>query len=73
MWDKNGWGLVFFSWHRNKIGVIIRIINGVILERNWIGISGIGLSIIQFKIDPLNKAPVLSIIIGRIKNVSVSM
>lgn len=49
------------------------MISGMILEKKEIGISGIGVSTIQFKIDPPNSAPVLRIIIGMIRNLSVSM
>lgn len=73
MKDKNGWGFILFSCVINNNGVEMIIIRGVILEMKEIGISGIGVRTIQFRIDPPRRAPVLKIIIGIIKYLSVSI
>lgn len=49
------------------------MINGVIFEKNEIGISGIGVITIQLRIEPPKRAPNLRISIGINRNLSVSM
>lgn len=71
--DKNGWGFTLFSCVINNNGVETMIIKGVIFEIKAIGISGIGVKTIQFRIEPPRSAPVLRIIIGITRYLSVSM
>lgn len=73
MVDKKGLGFILFSWDKNKRGVIVIIISGVIFDMKEIGISGIGVRTIQLRIDPPSRAPEDRIIMGIVRYLSVSM